>query len=288
MTLTGAGTVAAVIGWPIAHSKSPQLHQYWLDRHGIDGVVVPLAIDPAQLEQALRALPALGLAGCSVTIPHKESCIPFLDEVTPLVTGVGACNMIKVSGDRLIGDNTDVFGFAENLRLGAPDARWDGTALVLGAGGAARAVVAGLAELGVPDIVVANRTVKRAEQLADQMAGSIKAVAHGNVSIRFVPWEDISALLPNIRFLINATSLGMAGQPPLTIDLSGLSSDCVVNDIVYQPLETDLLRGASARGCVTVDGLGMLLHQARPAFKAWFGIDPTVEDQQRQLILGST
>lgn len=281
MTLTGAGTVAGVIGWPIAHSKSPQLHQYWLDRHGVDGVVVPLAIEPAQLEQALRAFPKLGLAGCSVTIPHKETCIPFLDEITPLVTAVGACNMIKVTDGRLIGDNTDVFGFAENLRLGAPGATWGGTALVLGAGGAARAVVAGLAQLGVTRIVLANRTLARAEKISEDMAPALKT------TIDCIPWDQIPDVVSSTSVLVNTTSLGMVGQPPLTIDLAGLSTDCIVNDIVYQPLETELLRAAAARGCVTVDGLGMLLHQARPAFKAWFGIDPAVEDHQRQLILAS-
>ncbi len=280
MTLSGAGTVAAVIGWPIAHSKSPQLHQYWIDRYNVDGVVVPFAVAPDHLDVAVAALAAMGLAGCSVTLPHKQACIPLLDEVSPLVTTVGACNLIVHKDGKLYGDNTDVFGFAENLKLGAPDANWQRPALVLGAGGAARAVIAGLSELGVPEILIANRTHSRAEALASDMAARLTS------KLSAVPWQDAATAVGQCGFLINTTSLGMTGQPPLEIDVTGLSPDCVVNDIVYTPLETDLLRHAAAKGCTTVDGLGMLLHQGRPAFHGWFGVDPQVDEAQRNLVLG--
>ncbi len=279
MTLTGAGKVAGVIGWPIGHSKSPQLHHYWIDRHGVDGVVVPLAVAPENLEDTLRALPKLGFAGVSVTIPHKETCRAFLDEVTPLVSTVGACNMIAVRDGRLIGDNTDVFGFAENLRLGAPHLQADRPALVLGAGGAARAVVAGLADLGFTKVVMANRTIERAKLIAADMEQPL------GISIEIVPWQQLGEVLADAGVLVNTTSLGMVGQPPLDCDLGPLPASCVVTDIVYQPLETDLLKRAAAKGCTTVDGLGMLLHQGRPAFRAWFGIDPEVTDDQRALVL---
>ena len=279
MTLTGAGKVAGVIGWPIGHSKSPQLHHYWIDRHKVDGVVVPLEVAPENLESALKALPKLGLAGVSVTIPHKETCLAFLDEVSPLVLAVGACNMIAVQDGKLIGDNTDVFGFSENLRLGAPKADFDRLALVLGAGGAARAVVAGLAQLGVKKVVIANRTEDRAKRIAADMAQPL------GISIEVIPWQQLGDALAEAGVLVNATSLGMVGQPALDIDLGQLPSSCVVTDIVYQPLETDLLKNAKSKGCATVDGLGMLLHQGRPAFQAWFGIDPHVTDDQRALVL---
>ncbi len=281
MTLTGAGTVAAVIGSPIAHSKSPQLHQYWLERYSVDGAVVPLAVDPADLGDALRAMMKIGFAGTSVTIPHKETCIPLLDDVSPLVRSVGACNMIIMKNGKLIGDNTDVFGFSENLRLGAGGADLKRKSLVLGAGGAARAVVAGLADVGVTEIVIVNRTEERAQKLVSDMA------PHMTVPLSAIGWNEIPELLPGIGVLINATSLGMTGQPPLQLDLNGLQPGSVVNDIVYQPLETELLRTVAKRGCITVDGLGMLLHQARPAFRAWFGVDPEVGEKQRALILGT-
>ena len=279
MTLTGAGKVAGVIGWPIGHSKSPQLHHYWIDRHQVDGVVVPLAVAPENLEGALKALPKLGFAGVSVTIPHKETCLDFLDEVSPLVSAVGACNMIAVRNGRLVGDNTDVFGFSENLRLGAPHLQSDRPALVLGAGGAARAVVAGLAQLGFKNVAIANRTIERAKLIAADMEQPL------GISINVIPWQQLGDLLADAGVLVNATSLGMVGQPPLDIDLEQVPSSCVVTDIVYQPLETELLKKAAAQGCATVDGLGMLLHQGRPAFRAWFGIDPEVTDDQRTLVL---
>lgn len=282
MTLTGAGKVAAVIGWPIAQSKSPQIHQYWIDRHQLDGVVVPFAVRPDDIGQALEAFVELGIVGASVTLPHKQTCIPLLHEVSPLVKTVGACNMIRIEGDCLIGDNTDVFGFVENLKQGLPKTEWPEQAMVLGAGGAARAIIAGLADLGVTQIFVANRTVERAATLASQMAAPLGVV------INPIPWTEISNLLGSVGILVNTTSLGMVGQPALDIDLENLKADCIVNDIVYNPLETDLLKGASAKGCPTVDGLGMLLHQARPAFKAWFGVDPIVENDQRHIVLNAT
>jgi shikimate dehydrogenase len=278
MTLSGKAKLAGVMGWPVSHSRSPRLHGYWLQSLGIDGAYVPLAVSPDNLADAIKALPKLGFRGVNLTVPHKEAVIELLDAVEPQAKRIGAVNTVVVREDgSLYGKNTDAFGFYENLRQGAP--HWQpgqGPALVLGAGGAARAVVAALIEAGVPDIRLANRNLDRARQLAADLGGPITPIA----------WDQRSDALAGAALLVNTTTLGMEGQPPLEIDLGALPTDAVVNDIVYVPLETDLLARARARGNAVVDGLGMLLWQAVPGFEAWFGATPQVTPALRDFVLG--
>lgn len=274
MNITGKARVAAVLGWPVSHSRSPKLHGHWLQRYGIDGAYVPLAVRPEALSDALRGLAALGFAGANVTLPHKEATLAAADEATPRAKEIGAANTIVVRDGKLIADNTDGFGFIENLRQGAPT--WDaarGPAVVLGAGGASRAVIHALLAARAPEVRVLNRTRERADALANAFS-----------SVRVLDWGDRSAL-SDAALLVNTTSLGMTGQPPLEIALDGLPPSALVTDLVYSPLETALLAAARARGHATVDGLGMLLHQARPGFAAWFGREPEVDDALRRAVL---
>jgi shikimate dehydrogenase len=282
VALTGEARLAGIIGWPVAHSRSPALHNFWLAEHAIDGVYVPLAVRPEELEQALRALPALGFRGCNLTIPHKAAALSIVDRVVPLARRIGAINTIVVGRDRrLEGSNTDAFGFREHLRESVPG--WDpagGPAVVLGAGGAARAVVAALGEAGVAEICLTNRTPRRAEVLAQDLGGM-------PARITVHEWSERGRLLRGAGLLVNATSLGMHNQPPLELDLSGLPREAVVVDIVYVPLETPLLASARRRGNRTVDGLGMLLHQGRPGFEAWFGSPVRVSRELRAAVLAT-
>lgn len=277
MTLSGKARVAGVMGWPVGHSRSPRLHGYWLEHYGIDGAYVPLPVKPDSLGRALAALPALGFAGVNLTLPHKEAALKFLTRIDRMAERIGAVNTVTVESDgALAGSNTDAFGFIENLKAGAP--RWragDGPAVVLGAGGAARAVGVALLEAGVPEIRLVNRTRDRAEALAAALDPRCHAVG----------WVDRGESLKSINLLVNTTSLGMAGQPPLDLDLSRLPPSAIVNDIVYVPLETPLLAAARRRGNPVVDGLGMLLHQGRPGFKAWFGVDPDVTAGLRRALV---
>lgn len=276
--LTGAARVAGVMGWPVAHSRSPRLHGFWLAEHAIDGAYVPFPVHPDRLEAALRGLAALGLRGCNLTVPHKEGALRLVDRADALARRIGAVNTVVVEADgTLSGSNTDAFGFAENLRGEAPDWRPDaGAAVVLGAGGAARAVAAALQDLGVPEIRVANRSAARAEELAADLGDRV----------RTVPWEDRERALADAALVVNTTTLGMHGQPPLPLDLARLPPSALVTDIVYTPLETPLLAAARARGNPVADGLGMLLHQARPGFEAWFGVRPEVTPALRRAVLG--
>ena len=280
MRITGRTRLAGIMGWPISHSRSPALHNFWLDEHGIDGVYVPLPVRPDDLSQALRALPALGFRGCNLTIPHKEMALSIVDHVDPLARRIGAVNTVVVGGDgSLHGSNTDVYGFRENLRECAPD--WDpkaGAAVVLGAGGAARAVVGALIEAQVAEIRIVNRTQGRAEILARELAAP-------QTSLSVYPWNARNLVLEGAGILVNTTSLGMTGQPELDIDLSALPSRAVVADIVYVPLDTALLVAARRRGHQPVDGLGMLLHQGRPGFEAWFGTPVRVTRELRASVL---
>jgi len=277
--LTGKGLIAGVMGWPIGHSRSPLLHGFWLRHYGIDGAYVPLAVPPDRAEQAIRALPALGFRGCNVTIPHKEVAFRLVDRLDSSARRIGAVNTIIVADDgTLEGRNTDAFGFWENLVATAP-ATWSvtrGPSVVLGAGGAARAIVVALLDAGAPEIRLLNRTQARAAEIAADL---------GDPRIKVGPWDGRDAALDGAVLLVNSTSQGMNGYPPLEIDLSGLPVDALVTDIVYVPLVTPLLAAAAARGNPVVDGLGMLLHQARPGFHAWFGTDPLVSDDLRRFVL---
>lgn len=278
MTISGKAQIAGVFGWPIGHSRSPLIHNFWLDQLGIDGAYVPLAVAPDDFEQAVRALPALGFRGANVTIPHKQAALRIVDHLDPLAREVGAVNTLVVEEDGTItGSNTDVFGFAENLQVGGA-VPMGGTAVVLGAGGAARAICVALREIGLAKLTVVNRTLAHAETLANTFA-------RDSFSMAACAWEDLEKPLSEADVIVNTTSLGMAGAPPLEIDLAPAKSSALVNDIVYTPLQTPLLKAARARGLTTVDGLGMLLHQARPGFAAWFGQAPEVTDELRALVL---
>ena len=274
--MSGFG-LAGVMGWPIGHSRSPALHGYWLKRHGIAGAYVPLAVRPERLDQALRALPALGFAGCNLTVPHKEAAFRLVDHTDAAARRTGSVNLVIVRPDgSLEGRSTDGYGFVESLRQGALD--WQpgrSTVALLGAGGAARAIAAALLDAGETRIRVINRTDGRTLALAEDLGGGIEAW----------PWSLRHIALAGCHLLVNTTTLGMAGQPPLALDLGLLPRHAIVSDIVYVPLETPLLAAARARGNIGVDGLGMLLHQARPAFAAWFGVDPVVDDGLRAAVL---
>ena len=276
-TISGKAKLAGVMGWPVSHSRSPRLHNYWLRQHGIDGAYVPLAVAPERAEQAIRALPALGFRGANVTLPHKEVAFATMDRLDAVAQRIGAVNTIIVAEDgTLEGRNTDAFGFLENLRQGAPGWRAaDGPAVVLGAGGASRAVIVALLDAGVPQVRLLNRTTARAEQVAGALGGAIEVIG----------WESRAASLRDAGLLVNTTTQGMAGQPPLDLVLDELPSTAVVTDIVYTPLVTPLLMEARTRGNATVDGIGMLLHQARPGFEAWFGKAPEVTDDLRRFVL---
>lgn len=268
--------LAGVLGDPIAQSRSPRLHGHWLRRHGIDGHYVPLHVRSGDLERTLRLLPSLGFAGVNVTLPHKEAVFAFADRVTDRARAVGAANTLVFREGQIEADNTDGAGFLANLSQNAPAWARDRPAVLLGAGGAARGIVAALLDVGVPRIALANRTQARAEALA------------GLFDARVVPcgWTDAPRALAGAGLLVNTSSLGMRGQPPLDFDLAALQPDTTVADIVYTPLVTPLLAAAAARGNPTVDGLGMLLHQAVPGFAAWFGTTPVVDDDLRRAVLG--
>ncbi len=282
MILSGKARLAGVLGWPVSHSLSPRLHGYWLQHHGIDGAYLPLGAPPAALERVVRALADLGFRGFNATLPHKESLLALCEEVTPQARRIGAVNTVLIDAGRLRGDNSDAFGFAENLRETAPQWRpGAGPAVVLGAGGAARAVIAALQDLGVPEIRLGNRTEARADELAEALA------APGLAPVRVWPWAERKKALEGAGLLVNTTALGMAGQPPLDLALESLPGASLVTDIVYTPLETPLLAAARARGNPVADGLGMLLHQARPGFEAWFGRAPKVTAELRAFLLGA-
>jgi shikimate dehydrogenase len=279
MTLTGEARKAGVMGWPIGHSRSPALHGWWLAHHGIDGAYVPMAVRPADLAAALRALPMLGFAGCNLTIPHKEPALALVDRVDPLAARIGAVNTIVVGEDGMLeGRNTDAYGFLANLREGQPG--WSarrGPAVILGSGGAARAIIVALLDDGVPAIRLVNRTAVRAAALA----------AEFGPLIRPVDWARRADALAEAALLVNTTSQGMTGEAALDLDLGRLPRDALVNDVVYAPLETPLLAAARRRGNPAVDGLGMLLHQARPGFAAWFGVEPAVTPALRDAVLAT-
>ena len=285
MSISGNATLAGVMGWPIAHSLSPRIHNYWLREMGIDGAYVPLAVATENLADALHAMPKLGFAGVNITIPHKEAALAALNHgdnhVDDLARRIGAVNTVTVGSDgRLTGTNTDGFGFMENLRDHAPDLELDsGRVVVLGAGGAARGVIAGLIDAGARDICILNRTQARADVLAADLGQE--------AAIRVTGWESRTEVLAGAVLLVNTTSLGMTGAGALDLSLDALPAAAAVADVVYTPLETPLLAAARGRGNVAVDGLGMLLHQARPGFAAWFGSEPQVTPALGAHIFGS-
>ncbi len=264
---------AAVIGFPIAQSKSPLIHGHWLQVHGIEGSYEKIEVTPENFERDIRGLIDTGYAGCNVTVPHKEAARDISDELTNRARIIGAVNTLVFADGKIKGDNTDCEGFLENLKAGVLSWVTKKPALVLGAGGAARGIVYALLDAGVSEVRIANRTHARAEKLAEEFE---KAEA--------VMWNDAEDHLGDLGLLVNTTALGMTGQDPLQISLETLSPDCVVTDIVYNPLETDLLKSAKSKGCKTVDGLGMLLHQAVPGFEAWFGTRPKVTPELRAKI----
>lgn len=268
--------MAGVMGWPVMHSRSPLIHNHWLKQHGLAGVYVPLAVKVENLASALRALPALGFSGCNLTLPHKIEALSILDHVDPLARRIGAVNCVVVGADgSLTGRNYDAFGFVESVIEAKPDWRGDaGPAVVLGSGGGARAVVASLAEKGARDIRIANRTFDKAAALAADFGGIARAV----------PWSDRDLALEGAATLVNTTSLGMAGQGRLEISLDRLPVSALVSDIIYIPRETPLLEAGRKRGNPTVNGLGMLLHQARPAFRDWFGVMPQATHDLRAMV----
>jgi shikimate dehydrogenase len=269
-----ARKAACVIGWPIGHSRSPLIHNYWIKQHGLDAEYRREAVPPEQFEDFITHLAARGYVGANVTVPHKEAALA-LSEPDDRARAVGAANTLWLDGSRLRSTNTDVEGFIGNLDATAT--AWDRglqCALVLGAGGAARAVVFSLLERGIGRILLVNRTVERAAALRTQFGDRVVLAG----------WSDLDRLMAEAGLLVNTTSLGMAGQPPLTIDLARLPTDAVVNDLVYVPLETALLAAARSRGLRAVDGLGMLLHQAMGGFQCWFGVRPQVTEALRALV----
>jgi len=278
--ISGRAKLAGVMGWPVGHSLSPLLHGYWLTTHAVDGAYVPLAVKPEDFESAVRVLPKLGFAGANVTIPHKQAALAAVDELDDVAVRIGAVNTIVVRRDgRLWGTNTDAYGFLENLKAKHP--AWDpaaGPAVVIGAGGAARAVVVALLDAGVASVRLTNRSRARAEALARDLDAK---------KIEVTDWDMRASALAGAGLLVNTTSLGMTGQPPLDLDLAHLPKAAAVYDIVYVPLDTDLLKAAKAAGHPTIDGIGMLLHQARPGFAAWFGIEPVVDQALTTYVLSA-
>ncbi len=268
---------AGVIGYPIRHSKSPVIHAHWIEQNGLSGSYEAIEIAPEELKEKIAMLAADGYAGFNVTIPHKEIIFKLCDEVDEKSRLIGAVNTVKIEHGKLYGTNTDAFGFIENIKQEAPGFDFTrGPAVVLGAGGAARAVIYGLLQEGVPRIILTNRTRDKAETLA--------AMAPEKITV--VDWDARSEILKDAHLLVNTTALGMTGKDPLDISLENLPVSSVVNDIVYAPLMTDLLKNAQRNGNIIVTGIGMLLHQARPAFHLWFGVMPSVTDALQKKVLG--
>lgn len=271
--------LAGVIGHPVSHSKSPLLHGHWLARYGLRGHYIPMDISGQDLPHVLNNLPKMGFVGANVTIPHKEAVLEIADVISDRASVIGAANTLTFQADgKLYADNTDGYGFIANLKQMAPDwSALSGPALVLGAGGASRAIVAALLQEGAPEVMIANRTRSRAETLKSHFGGKVSVV----------DWTQASNSASEVATLVNTTSLGMQGKEKLRFSVDALAQSTLVTDIVYTPLETELLRDARAHGCRTVDGLGMLLHQATPGFERWFGYVPQVDEALRHAIMSS-
>lgn len=268
---------ACVIGWPVEHSRSPLLHGYWLKKYGIDGTYTKRAVAPEAVADFLRSLSANGYVGCNVTVPHKAAAFSAADEREDSAKAVSAANTLWLSDGKLVAANTDTCGYMTNLSQQAPGwDRRDAPVSILGAGGAGRAIAFGFLNAGVSEIRVFNRTRARAETLAQQFGSCVKVL----------DWSEREAGSRDSAVLVNTTTIGMNGVGTLDFDLAGFDPECVVSDIVYVPLETELLRKAKSQGLRTVDGLGMLLHQGVPGFEKWFGVRPEVTDELRDLIVG--
>ncbi|MFC6279764.1 MULTISPECIES: shikimate dehydrogenase [Polaromonas] len=268
--------LAGIMGWPVAHSRSPLIHNHWIQKYGLTGAYVQLPVAPSKLDIAIPGLAALGFRGCNITLPHKVDALQLMDEVDANARRMGAMNTIVVQPDgSLKGFNNDGFGYIQSLLDAKPDWRADaGPVTVLGAGGAARAVVLSLADRGAKEIRLLNRSPEKAQALADEFGAPVKAL----------PWSERHAALADVALLVNTTSQGMHGQPDLDLKLDALPRHALVSDVIYVPLETPLLIAARQRGNPTVNGLGMLLNQARPAFHAWFGVMPEITPELRQAI----
>jgi len=271
--------LAGVMGWPVMHSRSPMIHNHWFKVHGMAGTYVPLSIQQAGLASALRSMHPLGFAGCNLTIPHKQTAMQIVDEVSDAARSIGAISCVTVRPDgSLMGSNNDAFGFIRNLKQEQPSWRADaGPAVVIGAGGGSRAVCYGLIQEGVTEIRLLNRGFERAQSIADEFGGAIRAY----------PWSQRDDVLDGAALVVNTTSQGMIGQTPLDIQLDRLPLSALAADIVYIPLETPFLAAARQRGNRTINGLGMLLHQGPLAWKAWFGFEPAVTTELRGLVEAS-
>lgn len=267
------------MGWPVAHSRSPVIHNHWIEQYGLNAAYGHFAVEPARLGEAIRGLRALGLAGCNITIPHKVQAMAHMDEVHPLAQRIGAINCVVVQDDgKLMGYNHDGYGFIQSLLRAQPD--WhatNGPSVVIGAGGASRAILVSLLDAGAKEIRLLNRTRHTAEQLAQELGGCIGVL----------DWSEKEAALDGAALLVQTTNQGMQGEAPLDLDLAALPRTALVADIIYTPLQTPLLASAHARGHATVNGLGMLLHQARPAFASWFGVDPQVTPELERAVLAT-
>lgn len=270
---------AFVCGWPIKHSRSPLIHQYWLQLLELPGEYRLVAVAPENLDRFLKELQINGYVGGNITLPHKQNTLAAIDRPDQVARSIGAVNTVWIEQGKLVGSNTDVYGYLANLDQLA--AGWDrlenrpGIAIILGAGGASRAIVHAIRSRGFGHIKIVNRTFARAENLAATFASGVSAHQ----------WQQLPQLMVDADILVNTTSLGMTGNPPLEINLQHLPEHCLVSDIVYVPLETPLLKAARQRGLPSVDGLGMLLHQAVPGFEKWFGTRPQVSDELRQLLI---
>jgi len=269
--------VAAVIGHPVNHSRSPRMHNFWLAHFGLEGYYIPLDIDPKKFERSIRNLPELGLVGANITIPYKEKVLKIADKISDRAALVGAANTLTfLPNGGIYADNTDGYGFLQNIKSKYKD--WsarEGISVVFGAGGASRAILAALIEDGASDIILANRTRSRADQLRSDFGAKVKVVE----------WMKIQNYLSDASTIVNTTSLGMVGNTDLPIPLNTLKKNTLVTDIVYTPIETHLLATAAKMGCRTVDGLGMLIHQAIPGFERWFGIKPGDSQPLRELLI---
>ncbi len=287
MTATSSSPykVAGIMGWPVGQSRSPLIHNYWLQKYGLQGDYIRLPVKPDSangLKDAIAGMRAMGFAGCNLTMPHKTAALPFVDHLDPMAKRMGAVNTLVFADDgALSGYNNDGFGYVESLREVGYTHFAKGPITVLGAGGAARAVMLALADAGATEIRLVNRTDSNAAQVAQQFTHEF------GVPVRAVPWTQRASALEGCSLLINATSQGMYGQPALELSLDSLPLSALVSDVIYVPLETPLLASAKARGHQTVNGLGMLLNQARPAFKAWFGVMPEITDELRSKVLAT-